>query len=216
MLDRFLDWTLHLPPGPTYAVLAALSALENIFPPVPADVAVAFGAFLAQRGEVSAWWLGVLCWASNQASAALIYFWARAKGPAFFARGLGRRLLPPEVLGALKHASDRHGGFGIFVSRFLPGLRAGVLPFAGAMGLSPLRALVPAGAASALWYTFLIAAGMAFGQSLPAVKAFVDDANRALGAVALAATTALVLWLWRRSRGPTRSGTSTKGNPSDE
>ena len=29
----------------------ALSALENVFPPVPADIAVALGAFLARRGE---------------------------------------------------------------------------------------------------------------------------------------------------------------------
>lgn len=202
MLDRFLDWIVHLPPGPTYAVLSALSAVENVFPPVPADVAVALGGFLAQRGEVSAWLLGVLCWASNQASAAAVYFWARTKGPAFFAEGVGRRLLPPEALTALQRVSHRHGAFGIFWSRFLPGLRAGVLPFAGAMGLSPLRALVPAGVASALWYALLVGAGAAFGKSLPAVRQLVDDANRALGLLAVAATAALVVWLWRRTRRP--------------
>jgi membrane protein DedA with SNARE-associated domain len=205
VLDRFLDWLVQLPPGPTYGVLALLSALENVLPPVPADVAVAFGAFLAHRGEVSAVALGLLCWAANQTSAALVYFWARARGPAFFAEGLGRRLLPGDSLPALKRATERHGSFGIFLSRFLPGLRAGVLPFAGAMGLSPLRSLVPAGVASALWYAFLVQAGLAFGQSLPAVKRFVDDANRALGAVALVATAAFAFWLWRRSRRSTSS-----------
>lgn len=204
MLDRFLDWVLHLPPGPTYAVLAALSALENVFPPVPADVAVALGAFLASQGEVKAWPLGVFCWAANQASAVGVYLLARAKGPAFFSDGLGRKLVPPEAQAALRQASDRYGVLAVFVSRFLPGLRAGVLPFAGAMGLSPPRALLPAAAASALWYVFLIEAGVAFGKSLPAVRRLVDDANRALGFVAVGVTVLLAVWLWRRTRRPSR------------
>ena len=53
-MDPFLSWLASLPTLPTYVVLMLLSALENVFPPVPADVAVALGAFLAQRGEVSA------------------------------------------------------------------------------------------------------------------------------------------------------------------
>ena len=202
MLDRFVDWVLSLPPGPTYAVLAALSALENVFPPVPADVAVALGAFLAAQGEVRAWPLGILCWAANQASAVAIYLLARAKGPAFFADGLGRKLVSPDVLQALRQANDRYGMVGIFMSRFLPGLRAAVLPFAGAMGMSPPRALLPAASASALWYFFLVQAGVAFGKSLPAVRRLVDDANRFLGLVALAVTAAVAVWLWRRARRP--------------
>ena len=200
MLDRFLDWILQLPPVSTYAVLSLLSALENVFPPVPADVAVALGAFLSQQGRISAWLLGLLCWSANQASAIAVFFFARARGPRFFALGYGRRLLPPEVFSALKQASDRYGVFGIFVSRFLPGLRAGVLPFAGAMGMPPLPALGAAGAATALWYVFLIEAAVAFGKSLPAVRRLVDDANRALGLVALVVTAVLGLWLWRQLR----------------
>ena len=200
MLDRFLDWILQLPPLPTYAVLSLLSALENVFPPVPADVAVAVGAFLSQQGRISAWLLGLLCWSANQASAFAVYFFARARGPEFFAHGYGRRLLPPDAFSTLKQASDRYGAIGIFVSRFLPGLRAGVLPFAGAMGMPPLPALGAAGAASALWYVFLVEAGVTLGKNLPAVRRLVDDANRLLGTVALVATAALALWLWRRLR----------------
>jgi membrane protein DedA with SNARE-associated domain len=200
VLDPFLDWVLNLPPAPTYLVLALLSSLENVFPPVPADVAVALGAFLAHRGEVSAWPLGILCWAANQASATAVYLLARAKGPAFFAQGLGRRLVPPEALNALRQASERYGVLSVFLSRFLPGLRAGVLPFAGAMGLSPWRALLPAGTASALWYAFLISVGVAVGRSLESVRKLVEDANRVLGLLALLATVAVAVWLWRRTR----------------
>ena len=202
MLDSFLDRLAGLPSPAIYATLAALSALENVFPPVPADVAVALGAFLAQRGEVSAPLLGFLCWLANTASAALTYLVGRAYGAGFFATGWRRRLLPPEALAALQEAYDRHGGFGIFVSRFLPGVRAAVTPFAGVAGLSPARTLLPAALASAIWYALLIAAGPTLGLQWEAVRRLVERLTGALAALGAVLAAAFLLWLWRtRSRG---------------
>jgi membrane protein DedA with SNARE-associated domain len=204
VLDRLLDALASLPLVPTYLLLMALSALENVFPPVPADTAVALGAFLARRGEISVVPLVILCWAANLASAAGTYALGRRHGRGFFRDGWGRKLMPPETLAALEEAYARWGTAGIFLSRFLPGLRAAVPPFAGVAGLSPARALVPAAAASAIWYAFLAFAGYELAQNWEAVKALVAAANRALGVVALVVAVALVAWLWRRSRRPPR------------
>ena len=205
MADAILDALAALPTLPIYLALMALSALENIFPPVPADVAVALGAFLARRGEIHAPLLGILCWGANTASSAATYFLARAYGPGFFDSGWPRKLLPPAALGALRDAYERHGVAGIFWSRFLPGLRAAVTPFAGVVGMPPARALVPAALASAIWYAFLIVAGLALGESWEAVKRLVSRANGALGLLAIAATVLLALHFWRVARGR-RSG----------
>jgi len=200
VLDRLLDALASLPLVPTYLVLMALSALENVFPPVPADTAVALGAFLARRGEISVVPLAILCWAANIASAAGTYALGRRHGRGFFRDGWGRKLMPPETLAALEEAYGRWGTAGIFLSRFLPGLRAAVPPFAGVAGLSPARALVPAAAASAIWYTFLAFAGYGLAQNWEAVKALVADTSRVLGVAALAVSVAVAAWLWRRSR----------------
>jgi membrane protein DedA with SNARE-associated domain len=200
VLERFLDWLAQLPTVPTYLVLMALSALENVFPPVPADVAVALGAFLAGRGEVMAVWLGLLCWVANTASAAGMYYFARSHGAGFFRHGYGSRLMPPRVMEALQEAYDRYGVVGIFLSRFLPAVRAAVTPFAGVVGMPPMRALVPAALASAIWYAFLVAAGTALAHNWEAVKALVNDANRVLGLAALLAVALVAVWIWRRTR----------------
>ena len=204
MLDRFLDWVAQLPETLVYLVLMALSALENIFPPVPADVAVVLGAFLAQRGLTEAPVLGVLCWLANTASSAGMYFYARRHGRKFFAEGWRRKLMPPEAIADLERAYLRHGVAGIFVSRFLPGVRAAVTPFAGVVGMSPLRALVPAAVASALWYTILVGFGTFLGVNWETARRMVDDANRVLGGVALVVTAGFVYWLWRRRRAVAR------------
>lgn len=200
MFDSFLDWLAALPAPGIYSVLIVLSAVENVFPPVPADVAVALGAFLSQRGAISAPLLGLLCWMANTASSAGMYFLARAHGESFFRSGWPRRLMPPEVMRALEEAYRKHGVLGIFLSRFLPGIRAAVTPFAGVVGLPPARALVPAALASGIWYAFLVVAGSVLGRSWDAVKGLVNDANHVLGLVAVAACLAGALWLWRRTR----------------
>jgi membrane protein DedA with SNARE-associated domain len=200
VLEALLDWLRQLPAGAAYAALMVLSALENIFPPVPADTAVALGAFLARRGQVSIPLLGLLCWAANMVSASAVYALARAHGPAFFSEGLGRRLLPRAVFSDLRDFYARHGVWGVFLSRFLPGLRAGVLPFAGVAGMGPLRALVPAAAASGIWYAFLVLAGSVLADNWDAVRGLVEGANALLGLIALLAAAVGAFWLWRRAR----------------
>ena len=199
MLDGFLDWLAHVPSPIVYVVLIVLSALENVFPPVPADVAVALGAFLSRRGVTSAPAIGVLCWAANTASAAGMYYAARTHAE-FFRHGWPSRLLTPSALAALEDAYRRWGVLGIFVSRFFPGIRAAVTPFAGVAGLSPARALLPTAAASAIWYAVLVAAGTLIAREWERVRHVVEKGTGLLGIVGLVLTVLAFLWLRRHAR----------------
>jgi membrane protein DedA with SNARE-associated domain len=198
--ERLLDWVSGLPTAAVYLVLAVLSSVENVFPPVPADVAVVFGAFLSRRGITSAPLLGLVCWAANTASSAGMYFLARARGKQFFAKGWPSKLLTPDAIKALERVYRKHGVAGIFVSRFLPGLRAAVTPFAGVVDMPPARALVPAAVASAIWYAFLVAVGAALGRNWEAVEELLGTTNRVLAIVAGVAAALLAVWIWRRRR----------------
>jgi LPXTG-motif cell wall-anchored protein len=200
MLDAFLNWLASLPALPAALVLMTLSALENVFPPVPADVAVVLGAFLARRNGSSVVLMGFLCWAANTGSSAALYFYARARGRAWLHEGWLARVMTPDVVAALEQAYARHGVFGIFMSRFLPGVRAAVTPFAGVVGMDPWRALVPAAIASAIWYAVLVAVGAVLGLNWDAARRLIDTMNHALGVVALVVALAGGYWLWRRRR----------------
>jgi membrane protein DedA with SNARE-associated domain len=199
--EAFLAWVAGLPGVAIYIVLVVLSGVENVFPPVPADVAVVLGAFLARQGTVSAPLLGLLCWMGNTASSAGMYYYARAHGRRFFETGWPRRLMAPAAMAELEKAYARHGVYGIFLSRFLPGIRAAVTPFAGVVGMPPARALVPAASASAIWYAFLVATGFLLGESWSHARALLEDANRVLAVVAgVVVVAVLARWLWRRTR----------------
>jgi membrane protein DedA with SNARE-associated domain len=204
-LSNVLHFLEGLPPGPLYALIALLAAIENIFPPVPADTAVALGAFLAGRGRLDAWAVFAVTWMANVGGAACVYGLARRHGRAFFQGAVGRKLLPPHVLTHVERAYDRHGTYGIFFSRLLPVWRAVVPPFAGIAGLSPARTLVPVALASGLWYGALTLLVVRLGTNLEIVLAQLEKVNRglAIGAmVVLVLLAAAVAIVWRRTKLP--------------
>jgi membrane protein DedA with SNARE-associated domain len=181
-------------------LIATLAAVENIFPPVPADVAVSLGAFLAGRGVLNAWLVFGLTWVANVGSGAAVYALARRHG-ALVSRGfLGRHIFTPATVAHIAEQYRRHRGYGIFLSRLLPVWRAVVMPFAGIAHVSPARALIPLALASAIYYgglTYLISR---LGTNLDDVLSYIRHVNLGLAIVAAVLALAIVLWIVLRRR----------------
>lgn len=184
-----------------YVVVGTLAGIENIFPPVPADTAVAVGAFLSVAGPVSAWGIFAVTWVCNVCTACGTYVFARRVGRAFMQRPIGRRLLSADAMARIERLYARHGLWGIFFSRFVPMLRAVVPPFAGVAGLGPVKSLVPVAVASGLWYGALTFVAATAIRRASDVTHFVSGMNRAVAiAVGAAAVIGLVVYAWHRHR----------------
>jgi membrane protein DedA with SNARE-associated domain len=175
-----------------------LAAVENILPPVPADTAVALGAFLAGRGVLDPWAVFAVTWCGNVGSAGLVYYAGRRFGRAFFRGRLGRRLLSERVLEHIETSYARHGTWGIFFSRLLPVWRAVVPPFAGLAGVPAPRALFSIALASALWYGLLTFLVFRLGTSFDTVTRSLARVNVILGVIAVLAFATFVTWTYRR------------------
>ena len=138
---------------------------------------------------------------SNLAGAVAVYFVARRYGRRLFATKVGRRLLAPRSLAVIEREYLRFGVAGIFVSRFLPGIRAVVPPFAGLVGLSPLRTFIPMAVASGIWYGSITILGTLIGSNWERINQVVTGINRTLGiATLLLVVVGLVWYLLRRRR----------------
>lgn len=197
-MSELLQTLESLPPGPLYALIAVLAALENFVPPVPADTAVALGAFLAGRERLAAWAVFGVTWIANVGGGAAVYLLARRFGRPFFRGKLGRRLLSERTIVHIEEQYERHGTYGIFLSRLLPVWRGVAMPFAGLAGVSAPRALIPLALASALWYGLLTLVVASLGTNLDAVLAALAHINGVLGAVALGSLIFLAVWIVRR------------------
>jgi membrane protein DedA with SNARE-associated domain len=191
-----LAWLAGLPPWALYGALALIAAAENVFPPLPADTVVGLGAFLAARGEGSLLGAFLATWIGNVAGALGMYAAGRVvDGDRLLARfgGDGARAR----LAAL-HA--RYGLWALFTSRFLPGVRALVPPFAGALRLPPVPVAIAMASASALWYGAIAWLGFRFGTDLETLQAMIGTATRSAGLVASAVVLLVVLVVVVRRR----------------
>jgi membrane protein DedA with SNARE-associated domain len=187
-----------------YAVIGILAAVENIFPPVPADTAVALGAFLSQGGLVSAPAVFLVTWICNVTSATAVYTAGRTVGRSFFTGRLGRQLLHPQRLRKLERLYQRHGTWGLFLSRFIPAVRAVVPPFAGIARLSWRRYLLAVSVASAIWYGTLTYIAATLLERLDDIGRLLRQVNLIAAVAALLAAGALVLWYLLLHRGRAR------------
>ena len=198
-MDSFFAWLNSVPIGTLYASLAVVAAIENIFPPIPADTVVALGSFLAARGRGSVVAAFLSTWVGNVGSAMLMY-WLGAR---YGAAKLERRLLGEKAADAEQRLSQLYGRYGVlalFASRFIPGVRALVPPFAGALRVPPVRAALAIAGASAIWYGTVSYLGFTLGGNWQRVLRLIVDYGRALAAVAAVfLVLGAVIW-WTRSR----------------
>ena len=204
-MNEILSFLHGLGPLLLYVFLGAGAALENVFPPVPADTFVLLGAFMAAGGMASAWVVFLVTWLSNTGAALLVYWMGRRFGRPFFQTGLGRHLLHPAHLRRMGRFYQRWGLPALVFARFLPGLRAMVPVFAGVTHQRFPTVFVPVLVASGIWYGALVWLGTKAGQGLPALVNRLAGTNLVLLLVSLLALAGIVFW-WHRTRRENREG----------
>ena len=170
------------------------------------------GALLAARGAADPWTVFLVTWLPNVLSATAVYVLARKYGRRFFKMPVARWLIR-------EHQLERIGGFyarwgipAIFLSRFLPALRAMVPVFAGISGMSAWKVVPPVVIASGVWYGLLVYLGAFAGRNLGAIV----DIFNSISSVLLWVTIAILLlagaWWWR-TRHHDGDGEGGRGDP---
>lgn len=199
-MDGVLQALEQLPPLLIYLIIGIGAAVENFIPPIPADTFVLFGAFLAARGRAEPWAVFGFTWVANVGAAMAVYWLAGKFGPAFFRTAAGHWLLHPRQLERVASFYTRWGTPAIFLSRFLPGLRAMVPVFAGISRVAPVRVLPPLASASAIWYGLLVYFGAAAGRNWQAILDTFERASTVLFWIAAVLITLIIVWWWTTRR----------------
>jgi membrane protein DedA with SNARE-associated domain len=199
-LQALLNWLTELPPSTLLAAMTLLAAAENIFPPIPADVLIAFGAFVAARADASPLPAFFAVLSGNVAGALVMYALGRRFGASWTERKF--HLKHKEAADArLSSWYARYGAGALFLSRFIPGVRALVAPFAGALRTPVLLAVLAITAASGIWYGLITIVAFRAGTDWDALVKTIGRLARDFGLVA--ASLALVIigvWYLRRRR----------------
>ena len=200
MLQQLLDWLAALPGIALYGALGVIAAVENVFPPFPADTVVAFGGYLAGRGDRSILAAFLSVWVGNVAGAMLMYFLGRRYGAERLVAHMGGGDAD-RAHARLQALYGKYGVAALFVSRFLPGVRGFVPPLAGAAHVPAPRTFVVMSLASALWYGTICYLAYRVGGDFDLLMAAVKSSGRWIGiAATIVALVGVGIWYLRRRR----------------
>jgi membrane protein DedA with SNARE-associated domain len=199
-MDSILAWLTGLPPAALYATLAVVAATENFVPPIPADVIVAFGSFLAARQNQSPIPTVIAVVVGNVAGAVGMFLLGRRFGADWIRRRL--HVMGEGAERRVRNWYDRFGLPALFLSRFLPAVRAVVPPLAGAIKVPATGAIVAIATASTIWYTVVALlsyrVGSQWEQIAGAIGRFQKIAAIAAGAIVVIGL--IAWWIMKRGR----------------
>ena len=201
MTAGLVEWLTSVPLAALYLLMGAFAAVENVFPPIPADTVVALGSWLAARGQGSAFWAFFATWVGNVAGAGAMYFVGRRHGAAWIHKRFPS-LADEKNERRLRELHGKYGALSLVLSRFIPGVRAVVPPFAGALRISPVTTMLALSLASAVWYGLVSYVAFRAGADWDSVMDRITRFGRyaAIAAASLVAVGGLVWWLRRRRR----------------
>jgi membrane protein DedA with SNARE-associated domain len=198
MLQTLMGWLGDLTLSTLYVAIGGLSAFENFFPPFPSDAVIAFGSFLAARANGSPFAVLFLGWFGNVAGATATYILGRRYGGKAFLRRI-EKYTGPDAEDRIRKLYKKYGFAGLFVSRFLPGVRAIVPPFAGAMKLPAFGVILSIATASAVWFGLITFLAFRAGDNWDLLQHYLVRSGKVAGGVAMAIVVIVVaVLLWNR------------------
>jgi membrane-associated protein len=134
----------------------------------------------------------------NVSGAGVTYYLGRRFGSKAFLRRI-EKYAGPDAEDRIRKLHRKYGFPGLFVSRFLPGVRAIVPPFAGAMKLPAFKVMLSVASASAVWFGLITFLAFRAGDNWDLVQHYLVKSGKVAGGIAVGIVVLVIgIWLWKR------------------
>ncbi len=193
-LAEFSDWMLALSPFWAYVAVLVIAYGENVVPPIPGDLVVVYGGYLAGTGRLNFLLVVVLATLGGALGFMTMY-------------GIGSRIghavldperlqwMPKERVRRVHEWLEIHGYWVVLGNRFLSGARSVIALAVGVAEMSTAKVFVFATLSALLWTVLITYAGYALGENWH----FVGEYLNAYGRIVLGVTVGgvLVYFAWK-------------------
>jgi membrane protein DedA with SNARE-associated domain len=162
VVQTIVDWISMVPPVGIYFIFLAICYLENVIPPVPGDVLLAFGGYLAAEGLLSISILWIISVLASVVGFMNMYWLGHKFGghidehqdAHFLMRFINYRYFRKGKVWMYKY-----GQWVVLANRFLAGTRSVIALTAGGASLKLRYTIMNSFLSSALWNSLLLWAG---------------------------------------------------------
>ena len=197
-------WVEQLAVNAPYIVLALILLASGFGLPIPEDIPLIVGGYLAGHGYADPIALFLVCFTCIMIADAALFWMGRACGHHVPKLPILNRFVTDEHVARAEKMLERHGGKFIFVARFVPGLRAPAMFGAGALRVPYWKFIVFDGGAALLTAPLFFFLAYRFADTIEYLRLLVLEFQVV---VMIAAILGLIGYLcyrwWHRPRVPT-------------
>lgn len=186
-----------------YAAIFILSVAQSCCVPTSSELTLGFAGVLAAEGKLSLPGVIVAGVAGEVVGAFIAWFIGRTGGRAFVDRYGKYILVSNHDLDRAEAWYDRHGAWGVFVSRLVPVIRNFVALPAGVAEVPILRFGLLTLAGSAVWDSAMALIGYQVGDSYKKIMHGVSAAGYVLGVLAVLAIAFVIYHRYRSYKAAT-------------
>ncbi|WP_164018207.1 DedA family protein [Pyxidicoccus trucidator] len=186
-----------------YATVFGILVACGLGVPLPEDISLILGGFLAHKGAASLPVMMAVGFAGILVGDSLIFFAGRRLGGKLGrdegkAGGFFARIVTPEKRARVEGLFEKHGQKIVCIARFMPGVRAVTYFTAGSVGMSYWRFIFWDGLAALLSAPVFVWLGFHFGSELDSLIDTFKEGQYVV--MAVLAVGGIGYFLWRRKR----------------
>lgn len=193
LLNDLLGFLQSVPPLVAYGVLLAIAYGENVVPPVPGDLAILYGGYLAGVGVLNVWPVFLLATVGGAAGFMTMYALGYRAGEAILDPNRLRWMPKAQVYRA-RQWIERWGWYVVAANRFLSGVRAVIALTVGVARMDARPTAVLATLSAVVWSGLIVYLGYALGDNLDLVKGWMTTYGKIMGSLL---ALAVLVWLVR-------------------
>jgi membrane protein DedA with SNARE-associated domain len=167
-----------------YAGVAALTFLENVFPPIPSELVIPLAGFVAAQGDLRLSLVIAMGSIGSLAGGLVWYAIGKRVGEERLRKWVARHgrwlTLSAEDVDGAQRWFQRHGAVAVLVGRLIPGVRTFVSLPAGFSAMPVGRFLLYSAIGTVMWTAALAYAGVVLQANFSVVGDYVNLATNGL------------------------------------
>ncbi len=176
MLDIIFSFIEQAPAWLVFVTVFLASYIENVFPPIPGDTILLFGAYLVGRGDLS-FSMALATTLLGSVLGFMTLYFVGYKYSRGFMYSKQQTWFSPNSLERVEHLFDRWGYGVVLINRFLAGLRSVVGLFSGIGKLKIWKVLILSIVSSLFWNGTLIWLGSSIGENWEQIGVYLKRYN---------------------------------------
>ena len=196
-MEWLLDHLSSLDPASVHLTLAGTLLLCGLGLPIPEDISLISGGYMAHLGVVSVHSVFLVCFAAVLGGDCAAFFMGHFFGRRLLGWGPTQRLFSAKKQLRVRAYFRKYGPKVIFVGRFLPGLRFSIYFCAGTLHVRPSVFLLYDALAALLSVPLLVYLAWFFGEHIDRVIHWARRSEWGILVIAVAAATFLLFKLAR-------------------